>query len=66
MLAEGHVVAAMTRTREDRQAARAQGAFPIFCDIFDPGAFRAAKPIGPRVVAQHLGTIYARQRRRTP
>lgn len=42
LLAEGHVVAAMTRTAGKIEALRAQGARPVLCDLFDAAALTAA------------------------
>ena len=36
MLAEGHVVAAMTRTPEKMDGLRAAGVIPVLCDLFEP------------------------------
>lgn len=42
MLAEGHVVAAMTRTPSKTDELRAAGVSPVLCDLFDPEALVAA------------------------
>lgn len=42
MLADGHAVAAMTRTRAKMDALRAAGAAPVLCDVFDRGSLIAA------------------------
>ena len=42
MLADGHVVAAMTRTPAKTQGLRAAGVTPILCDVFDRQAVVAA------------------------
>ncbi len=42
MLAEGHVVAAMTRTPSKTDELRAAGVRPVLCDLFDPDALVAA------------------------
>ena len=42
MLGEGHVVAAMTRTRAKVDGLRAAGVTPILCDVFDREALIAA------------------------
>src|SRR5688572_20043995 len=41
MLAEGHVVAGMTRSREKVEGLRAAGVTPVLCDVFDAGALAA-------------------------
>jgi hypothetical protein len=46
MLQEEHVAAAMTQTRANFDSLHAHGAFPVFCDTFDHGAFRTVQPIG--------------------
>jgi hypothetical protein len=42
MLADGHEVAAMTRTREKIDALRGAGAIPVLCDLFDAHALTDA------------------------
>jgi nucleoside-diphosphate-sugar epimerase len=42
LLAEGYVVAAMTRTAGKMDDLRAQGATPVLCDLFEAGALTAA------------------------
>ena len=42
MLAEGHVIAAMTRTPAKIEGLRAAGVTPILCDVFDQEALIAA------------------------
>ena len=42
MLAEGHVVAAMTRTREKLDGLVSVGVTPVLCDLFDQQALIAA------------------------
>jgi UDP-glucose 4-epimerase len=42
MLAEGHIVAAMTRTAGKADAVRASGALPVVCDLFDRASLTAA------------------------
>jgi len=42
LLAEGHVVAAMTRTASKIDGLRAPGVTPVLCDLFDVGALTAA------------------------
>ena len=41
MLAEGHVVAGMTRTKSKLDVLRASGVTPVLCDIFDQKALAA-------------------------
>ena len=41
MLADGHVVAAMTRTREKIDGLRAAGVTPVLCDFFDQDSLTA-------------------------
>ena len=51
MLAEGHVVAAMTRTPRKIDGLRAAGVTPVLCDIFDQNALIAAvKDFQPELV----------------
>jgi nucleoside-diphosphate-sugar epimerase len=42
MLADGHAIAAMTRTPEKLDGLRAAGVTPVLCDVFDPPALVAA------------------------
>lgn len=42
MRAEGHILAAMTRTPEKADALRAAGAAPVVCDLFDRASLIAA------------------------
>jgi nucleoside-diphosphate-sugar epimerase len=42
MLAEGHIVAAMTRTSGKADALRGSGALPVVCDLFDRASLTAA------------------------
>lgn len=42
MLAEGHVIAAMTRTRAKIDGLRAMGVIPVLCDVFDQASLMAA------------------------
>jgi hypothetical protein len=46
LLVKGHAAAATTQTRAVIDSLHAHGAFPVFCDIFDHGAFRTVQPIG--------------------
>src|SRR5215475_14391677 len=55
MLAEGHVVAAMTRTREQVDGLRAAGVTPVLCDIFDEESLTAAvKDFRPDIVVHQV------------
>jgi hypothetical protein len=55
MLAEGHVVAAMTRTRGKLDALRVAGVTPVLCDLFDPQSLTAAiKGFEPDVVVHQV------------
>ena len=55
MLAEGHVVAAMTRTPEKMDGLRAAGVIPVLCDLFDPKSLNAAvKDFRPDVIAHQV------------
>ena len=55
MLAEGHVVAAMTRTPEKVDGLRAAGVIPVLCDLFDPKSLNAAvKDFRPDVIAHQV------------
>ena len=55
MLAEGHVVAAMTRTPEKMDGLRAAGVIPVLCDLFDPKSLTAAvKDFRPDVIAHQV------------
>jgi uncharacterized protein YbjT (DUF2867 family) len=48
MLAEGHVVAAMTRTPEKIDGLRAAGVTPVLCDLFDQTSLtRRSKTFNP-------------------
>ncbi len=64
LLAEGHVVAAMTRTAGKIDALRALGVKPVLCDLFDAGALIAAvKEFQPDVVLHQVTDLpdqYAR------
>src|SRR5262245_39053220 len=42
MLAEGHAVAAMTRTKEKTKGLNAEGVTPVWCDVFDQRSLTAA------------------------
>ena len=51
MLAEGHVIAAMTRTRGKIDGLRAIGVIPVLCDLFDQASLMAAvKDFQPDVI----------------
>ena len=55
MLADGHVVAAMTRTREKIDALRAAGVTPVLCNVFDQNALTAAvKDFQPDVIVHQV------------
>lgn len=55
MLAEGHIVAAMTRTPEKIDGLRAAGVTPVLCDLFDPKSLNAAvKDFRPDVIAHQV------------
>ena len=55
MLAEGHVIAAMTRTPAKIEGLRAAGATPILCDVFDQEALSAAvKGFRPDLVVHQV------------
>jgi hypothetical protein len=55
MLAEGHVVAAMTRTPGKVAGLRAAGATPVLCDLLDqPSLAAAVKDFQPDVVVHQV------------
>jgi len=55
MLAEGHVVAAMTRTQGKIDGLRAAGVTPVPCDLFDPKSLAAAvKDFRPDLVVHQV------------
>jgi len=55
MLADGHVVAAMTRTRERIDWLRAAGVTPVLCNVFDQNALTAAvKDFHPDVIVHQV------------
>ena len=55
MLADGHVVAAMTRTREKIDGLRAAGVTPVLCNVFDQHALTAAvKDFQPDVIVHQV------------
>lgn len=55
MLAEGHEVAAMTRTRSKLVGLQAAGVTPILCDVFDREAlFSAVKNFRPDIVVHQV------------
>lgn len=55
MLAEGHVVAAMTRTPGKIDGLRAAGVTPVLCDIFDQGSLAAAvKDFQPDLIVHQV------------
>lgn len=55
LLADGHVVAAMTRTSEKIDGLRSAGVTPVLCDIFDERSLVAAvKDFGPDIVMHQV------------
>jgi len=55
MLAEGHVIAAMTRTQRKVDGLRAAGATPVLCDLFDQSTLAAAiKDFRPDLVVHQV------------
>jgi len=55
MLADGHAVAAMTRTRTKVEGLRAAGVTPILCDVFDRDSLIAAvKGFRPDVIVHQV------------
>jgi nucleoside-diphosphate-sugar epimerase len=55
MLAEGYVVAAMTRTPEKIAGLRNAGAIPVLCDLFDQKSLNeAVKDFRPDVIAHQV------------
>jgi UDP-glucose 4-epimerase len=55
MLAEGHVIAAMTRTQGKSDRLRAPGVTPVVCDVFDSRSLTAAvKDFKPDVVVHQV------------
>jgi len=55
MLAEGHVVAAMTRTKEKIKGLHAPGVTPVWCDLFDESSLTAAvREFKPDVVVHQV------------
>ena len=55
MLAEGHVIAAMTRTPQKIDALRAPGVFPVLCDVFDARSLAGAiKDFQPDLVVHQV------------
>ena len=55
MLAEGHVVAGMTRTQEKTDGLRAAGATPVLCDVFDQRSLTAAiKDFQPDLIVHQV------------
>ena len=58
MLAEGHVVAAMTRTPEKINGLRAAGVTPVLCDLFDQKSLTAAvKDFRPDVIVHQVTNL---------
>jgi len=55
MLAEGHVIAGMTRTPAKTDGLRAAGVNPVLCDVFDQRSLIAAvKDFRPDVIVHQL------------
>jgi len=55
MLADGHVIAAMTRTRAKMEGLAAAGVTPILCDVFDRGSLiSAVKEFRPDIVVHQV------------
>jgi uncharacterized protein YbjT (DUF2867 family) len=55
MLADGHVIAAMTRTRAKQDGLRSAGVTPVLCDVFDqPALVAAVKDFKPDVVVHQV------------
>jgi hypothetical protein len=55
MFAEGHVIAAMTRTHEKIDGLRAAGVTPVLCDIFDQNSLTAAvKDFQPDLIVHQV------------
>ena len=55
MLAEGHVVAAMTRTQGKIDGLRAAGVTPVLCDLFDQRSLTAAvKDFQPDIIVHQV------------
>jgi NAD(P)H-binding len=55
LVADGHDVAAMTRSPEKTERLAALGAEPIVCDVFDPAALTAAmNRFAPKMVMHQL------------
>jgi uncharacterized protein YbjT (DUF2867 family) len=55
MLAEGHVIAAMTRTQRKIDGLRAAGVTPVLCDLFDQRSLIAAvKDFQPDIVVHQV------------
>jgi NAD(P)-dependent dehydrogenase (short-subunit alcohol dehydrogenase family) len=55
LIAQGHDVAAMTRSPEKTERLAALGAEPVVCDVFDPAALtEAVNAFGPDMVMHQL------------
>jgi nucleoside-diphosphate-sugar epimerase len=55
MLAEGHVIAAMTRTQGKIDKLRATGVTPVLCDVFDENALtEAVKDFQPDLIVHQV------------
>jgi UDP-glucose 4-epimerase len=58
MLAEGHVVAAMTRTQGKIDGLRTAGVTPVLCDLFDQRSLTAAvKDFQPDVIVHQVTNL---------
>jgi CheY-like chemotaxis protein len=58
MFAEGHVIAAMTRTHGKIDGLRAAGVTPVLCDIFDQNSLTAAvKDFQPDLIVQQVADL---------
>src|SRR5262245_60522215 len=55
MRADGHAIAAMTRTRSKLEGLQAAGVTPILCDMFDPvGLVKAVHAFQPDIVVHQV------------
>src|SRR5436305_13239822 len=55
LIAEGHAVAAMTRSESKREALIEAGAQPVVCDVYDADALRdAVVAFAPEIVLHQL------------
>ena len=63
MLAEGHVIAAMTRTPAKIDGLRAAGVTPVLCDVFDHESLTAAvKDFQPDLIVHQVTDLPDRDR----